>query len=903
MGYSQLITESTNFEPNKNPSCIDLIFTNQPNLISDRGVIASLCSSCHHQIIYAKINFQVVYPPPFNRLVWHFNRAQVNLIQRSIRGFDWKKAFNNLSVNEQVEVFTNTLLNIFKNFIPHELVKVKPKDPPWMSNLIKSALRRKNRLHRKHASGRGGNDINKKLEEATDLVCNLITTSKAAYYKSIGEKLNDPTIRSKTYWSVLNSAMGKKKIPSIPPIFENNSFISDFKEKAHLFNLYFVDQCTLLDNGSIIPDIRYKTNQRLGNLTFSNNEISKILKNLNQNKAHGCDEISIKMIHLCGDSIVLPLSTIFQNALETGSFPDQWKKGNVVPVHKKESKQLLKNYRPISLLPIFAKVFEKVIYKSLYEYFQKNSFLSINQSGFRSGDSCISQLIAITHELYRSMDATPSLETRGVFLDISKAFDKVWHEGLLFKLKCYGVEGGILKLLENYLHNRKQRVLLNGQNSSWEDVNAGVPQGSILGPLLFLIYINDLPDNLVSVAKLFADDTSIFSTVHNINSSAEALNGDLSSINDWAYQWRMSFNPDPNKQANEVVFSRKKKPVQHPILYFNNAPVSTVLAHKHLGLVLDKKLAFGHHLNEKISKCNKGIGLIKRMYNVLPRKALLTIYKSFVRPHLDYADVIYDQPHIQTFHTKIESVQYNAALAITGAIKGTSRKKLYSELGLESLCERRRYRRLVLFYKIIKNESPGYLKKYVPEFQFSYNADRQKLFRRFKFNCDYYNNSFFPYCVREWNDLSEEVRNSKSLPIFKKAILDLIRPKSAPFYNIFDPIGLKLLTRLRNNLSHLKDHKFHHGFIDTVSPLCSCNIEAETTKHYLLRCPFFNAPRTTLLDNVTDSFGPLTNLSDDVLVNLLLYGSSSLPIETNSAILRCSITYLKDSKRFDESLL
>ena len=545
-----------------------------------------------------------------------------------------------------------------------------------------------------------------------------------------------------------------------------------------------------------------------------------------------------------------PLKLIFEAAIRSGCFPDTWKKGNIIPVHKKENKNLVRNYRPISLLPIFGKIFEKVLYNNIFKYFNENNFLSDKQSGFREGDSCISQLLSITHEIYKGFDATNSLETRGVFLDISKAFDKVWHEGLLFKLKCYGVEGGFYSILENYLHNRKQRVVLCGQSSNWLNVNAGVPQGSVLGPLLFLIYINDLPDNLVSVTKLFADDTSIFSTVGNVNKSSTELNLDLQKINKWAFEWKMAFNPDPNKQATEVIFSHKTKPINHPQLYFNGAPVVSLPIQKHLGLFLDKKLSFDHHLNEKVSKAYKGISLIKRLYRYLPRKSLLCIYKSFIRPHLDYADVIYDQPHNESFCSKIESIQYNAALAITGAIKGSSRECLYRELGLESLRDRRWYRRLVSFYNINSGNSPDYLKSLIPENQYSYNEARSILFKNFRTRSDYFKNSFFPYCVNEWNKLAQGLKNSQTVLKFKKGLLAFIRPKMNPVYNIHDPIGLKFLTRLRVNFSHLREHKFRHNFLDTLNPLCSCGLEIESTKHYLLHCPFYTCIRRTFYDNI-----------------------------------------------------
>ena len=233
---------------------------------------------------------------------------------------------------------------------------------------------------------------------------------------------------------------------------------------------------------------------------------------------------------------------------------------------------------------------------------------------------------------------------------------------------------------------------------------AGVPQGSILRPLFFLIYISNLSHNLLSTIKLFADDTSVFSVVHDIDSTTKQLNDDLKKISDWAYQWKMSFNPD--LQAQEVIFSHKSSRVDRPSVTFNNSSVARTSCQKHLGLYLDEKLNFSHHIKEKISKACKGIGVIRKLHYVLHWHSLLIIYNSFIRPHLDYGDIIYDQLNNQAFSNKLEAVRYNAALAITGAIQGTSKTKVYQELGLESLKSRRWFRHLCYFYKIKKLWSP-----------------------------------------------------------------------------------------------------------------------------------------------------------------------------------------------------
>ena len=290
----------------------------------------------------------------------------------------------------------------------------------------------------------------------------------------------------KVYCSLLKIFLNNKKIPTITPLFHQNCFITDFKEKAQLFSILFSKQCSPIPNNSSLPaDVNYITDKRLST-------------------------VSILMLKICGDSICVPLEMIFKQALLTGVFPSEWKrKETIVPIHKKGDKQNIKSYRSVSLLPIFY-IFERLIFNEIFIYIYK--LISKNHSGFQPGDSCSYQLLSITHEIFTSFDN--GLEVRSVFLDIFKTFDKVWHEGLIFKLKQNGFSGERLHILSDFLSNKKQRVVLNCPNLPWANVHAAVPQRSILGPLLLLIYINDSSDNLTSNAKLFADNTSLFPVVH-----------------------------------------------------------------------------------------------------------------------------------------------------------------------------------------------------------------------------------------------------------------------------------------------------------------------------------------------------------------------------------------------------
>ena len=269
-----------------------------------------------------------------------------------------------------------------------------------------------------------------------DLI-DAINLNKKEHYDRLNSKLRNPKTSSKAYWSILKSLYCDRKSPVIPPLLINNNFVTNFKTKAKLFNFFFFRQCSLLQNSSTLPyfDDNIIPNYPLSSFECHADDILKLIRSLDSNKSHGYDGISVRMIKLCDEAIVKPLCIIFSNCLKKGIFPSQWKKGNIIPIHKKGPKNIINNYRPISLLPIFAKLFEKIICNSIYYHLNTISCSIIQQSGFRSADSCTNQLIAITHNIYSSFDVKPTLEVRGVFLDISKAFDRVWHEGLLLKLK------------------------------------------------------------------------------------------------------------------------------------------------------------------------------------------------------------------------------------------------------------------------------------------------------------------------------------------------------------------------------------------------------------------------------------------------------------------------------------
>ena len=361
----------------------------------------------------------------------------------------------------------------------------------------------------------------------------------------------------------------------------------------------------------------------------------------------------------------------------------------------------------------------------------------------------------------------------------------------------------------------------------------------------------------------------------------------------------MVFNPDITKQAVEIVFSHKLNKPFHPVLIFNNIPVGKESSAKHLGLVLDEKLSFAPHIKEKIGKAMKGVSILKFLSKFVSRDILNICYKMYVRPHLDYGDVIYHNSQMYLM-SMIEQVQYKSALVASGCWQGTSRLKLYDELGWESLSDRRWYRRLVYFYKIINNHTPEYLRRYVPSLRtVNYNLRSRRDFPNPQKRTTRFGNSFFPFCISEWEKLGVDIKLSPTISQFKQNILRFVRPVQRSTFALNDIDGIKLITKLRVEFSDLRSHRFLHNF-NCIDPICSCQMEEESVSHYLLRCPRFNHLRNELLGSISVSIGnDVSILPHDHLTSILLYGSNVYNIITNRSILKKTITFIRKSKRFD----
>ena len=517
---------------------------------------------------------------------------------------------------------------------------------------------------------------------------------------------------------------------------------------------------------STLPDLGQSPHPPMNNIVVHERGVLKLLKGLRPFKATGPDEIPAFILKQAATSLAPYLTRIFQLSLDHGKIPDEWRRANIVPIYKKGDKHQPANYRPVSLTSISCKLLEHVVHSTVMDHFDRHNILCDEQHGFRARRSCETQLVVTLDQIARNMDQ--GHQTDIILLDFSKAFDKVPHQRLLQKMAYYGVSGTTLSWIRDFLSHRTQSVVLEGHTSSPVDVVSGVPQGTVLGPLLFLAYINDLPQCTNSDARLFADDCLVYRQIRN-QGDADALQKDLTALEEWEHRWQMCFHPE---KCTVIRISGRRQPRQTTYTLHGHQ-LEVVDRGKYLGITINQDLQWTCHIYNTIGKATRSLGFLRRNLGRCKPTVKATAYRTLIRPSIEYASSVWD-PHQTTVIRDLEQVQRRAARFVFNQYTDTSPgcvTNLLEQLEWDSLQHRRTKHRLVLCYKV-----RNHLVDIDPAKYFTPGDSRTRgghRYRQPRTNKDTYRHSFFPRSVRDWNRLPETATAASSLEEFR-AILDSV---------------------------------------------------------------------------------------------------------------------------------
>lgn len=636
-GYLPQIVDPTRVT-DSSATIIDHIYTNCMEYSQNSGNILMSISEHYSQFISVKRKkLDLKNVNIFRRDYSQFN-TQSFRDDISIQAWD-----NNLTdVNEQFTDFYWRLESCVDRHAPVKKLsrkEMKLDSKPWITPKIIRMIKYRNTLFNRKKRQPNNENIKKLFTLFRNKVNNELKKSKKIYYKKYFEECQN---NIKKTWDGIKSIINPKNSSSkISQLKIGERIFNTPLGMATEFNNFFVNVGPNTERDiphtppdKISPEKFLRNRNQLNFIVahISTEEVLDIIKSLN-NKATGPSSIPTKLLVLIPDLIILPLCKIINTSFTTGKFPDALKIVKVIPIHKSGSTLDVNNFRPISLLSIFDKIIEKLMHKRLYKFLESSNILFDNQFGFRKQNSTAHALIQITEQIKTTIENGKF--GCGIFIDLRKAFDTVNHAILLRKLEHYGVRGVSLQWFQSYLSNRKQYVYLNGSSSELKEISCGVPQGSVLGPLLFLLYINDLP-NISEKLKffLFADDTNIYYEANNLKDLERTINKELCWLNHWLNVNRLALNIS---KTNFVVFHPFNKPLKEYItIKINKKAISEEKYVKYLGVLIDSTLSWTHQIQNISKKVARALGVMYRIRPFVTMALLKNIYYSLVYPHLLY---------------------------------------------------------------------------------------------------------------------------------------------------------------------------------------------------------------------------------------------------------------------------
>lgn len=578
------------------------------------------------------------------RLLRIYNDTNIANFKRELSTIDWTPVTNLTDITDAYSKYMSMFVDVFnKNFPLVNQSRSRQNDKKWMTMGLRKSIRHKNILLKIKIKNPTEHNINK-FKAYNKILKKCLYTSENQYYLDILDIKN----RSNTkFWKLFGSVINpnkQKKQNAISKILCNGTEITGDKDIANAINEYFSTVGAALSskfpaNTNFKQYMKFSSINSLYLSPVTDDEIKKEINGLKANKSSGPDTIPPRIVKYASESITPVLTHIFNLSIQKGIYPDMLKISEVIALYKKGKKILPENYRPISLLDIFDKIFERLLYKRIVVFFNKYNMLFQYQFGFRENHSTVLALIEITDKIKKHIDKNEF--TIGIFLDLCKAFDSVDHSILLSKLKYYGVRGLAYSLLSSYLSNRKQYTVINNVKSDTRNIGYGVPQGSVLGPLLFLIFINDIQyctnDQHL---RLFADDTGIFVYGKNLLSTIEMAQSILNKLQEWFKHNKLTISV--NKCAWMIFHGKRKKiPENLPSLYMNNVEMIRVNSYKYIGLTLDSTLSWAPHVNSLCTTLNRYFGIFYHIRHKIPKYMVRQLYFSTIFSHINYGLELY----------------------------------------------------------------------------------------------------------------------------------------------------------------------------------------------------------------------------------------------------------------------
>ncbi|KAK3090353.1 hypothetical protein FSP39_011129 [Pinctada imbricata] len=764
----QHVTKPTRWRGSEKPNLLDLIITKEENLVEDIEYQSPLGKSDHCVI---RFNYRCKNmsrgPVKMRRL---YRKGNYEEMKKELKEMDWNKYLlggqenGETDINYMWSLFKSKVLDLENKFVP--LVKVggkKGNQIPLEKETL-SAIKEKNSLNRKFIHTKDPK-VRTSYNRARNKVSKLVRRARKKYEQNLAlEAKKEP----KRIWQFINSKSKTRQGIGelhVDPSDPNSVKTDDDAEKADILANFFSGVFTKEPSGEL-PELEPRNiSIPWSEVNIEEDIIRKLLSNLNSEKSPGPDQMHPRLFKELSQELAQPLRIIFEKSIRDRQVPDEWKVAKISAIYKKGPKSIAGNYRPVSLTSIVCKIMEKIVRNHITKYFLENDLFTKRQYGFMSGRSTAIQLLKVLDEWTEAIDNGQGIDC--IYMDYKKAFDTVPHQRLLKKLEAYQLGPSIIEWIMHYLQDRKQQVSVNGQNSTWHRVTSGIPQGSVVGPLLFVIFINDLPDIVESTVYLFADDTKIFKVIEE-GRDKRILQKDLESLTDWSDKWLLKFHPDKCK----YLHIGKHNPASDYQYQLMGKTLEKIEEEKDIGVYVDESLSFDKHICEKVKKATSMSAIIRRIFQHLDERTFVPLYKSLVRTHFDYASSVwypYKAKHIEM----IENVQRRATKQLPGFANLSYPERL-RKLKLPTLTYRRYRGDMIELYKITSRKydtSAGDFLKMRDEtaLRKGGRGNSKKILIQ-RANLEVRRNSFCLRSAAIWNSLPEDVISAKTLNTFKNRL-------------------------------------------------------------------------------------------------------------------------------------